>query len=312
MTNVCFPKRIYDVIIIGGGPAGLTAALYTSRSSLDTLIIEKFCAGGQITQTSQIDNYPGFDTGIDGYSLGMKMQKQAEQYKTNILIKEVVSVSLTKTPKEIHTTNEIYYAKTVILATGASHKQLGLKNEAELTGHGVHYCAACDGMFYKDKTVAVVGGGNSALTDALLLSRTADKVFLIHRRESLRAAKIYQEQVFSTSNIEFLPNYTVSELVPMENRLDLILKSTQNKEVMPLTCNGIFISIGMNPVTQLFAQDLELDENGYIKAGEDTKTNIPGVFAAGDVRTKSVRQIVTAVADGASAAHSVEEYLSTL
>lgn len=309
--NVSSSNHIYDVIIIGGGPAGLTAALYASRAGLDTLLIEKFAAGGQITQTSQIDNYPGFESGIDGFSLGMKMKKQIEPYPSTILIKEVTSVSLSENPKIIRTTNETFYSRTIIIATGASHKKLGLPNESELTGHGVHYCAACDGMFYKDKVVAIVGGGNSAVTDALLLSRVASKVFLIHRRDTLRASKIYQDSLFSAQNITFLPNCTVSELVPVDNnRLDLILKSTLTKEIMPLTCDGVFISIGMSPVTSLFTNQIELDNMGYITASESTKTNVPGIFAAGDVRTKAVRQIVTAVSDGAIASYYAEEYLA--
>lgn len=305
-------KHIYDVIIIGGGPAGYTAALYACRSGLDTLLLEKESIGGQVARTSQIDNYPGVDCGIDGFSLGVKMQKQAEQFGTVTIMEEVTKVHLTKEIKEIITKQNHYFAKAVIIATGATPKHLDLPNEKELIGKGVHYCASCDGMFYKDKTVVVVGGGNTALTDALLLSRLAKQVFLVHRRDTLRAAKVYQEQMENTENIRFIPKHVVSELLPRENGLDVILKSVSGNELMPIACDGLFVSIGHYPATDLFRGAIDLEDSGYIKANESTCTNLPGVFAAGDVRTKPMRQIVTATADGAVAAFHAENYVADL
>ena len=303
-------KHIYDVIIIGGGPAGYTAALYACRSGLDTLLLEKESVGGQVARTSQIDNYPGVDCGIDGFSLGVKMQKQAESFGTVTIIEEVTKVHLTKEVKEICTRNNTYFGKSVIIATGATQKHLDLPNEKELIGKGVHYCASCDGMFYKDKTVVVVGGGNTALTDALLLSRLAKQVYLIHRRDTLRAAKVYQEQMANTDNIRFIPKHVVSELLPREDGLDIILKNVSGNELMPIACDGLFVSIGHYPASDLFCGAVDLEDSGYIKANESTCTNLPGVFAAGDVRTKPMRQIVTATADGAVAALHAENYVA--
>ena len=303
-------KHIYDVIIIGGGPAGYTAALYACRSGLDTLLLEKESVGGQVARTSQIDNYPGVDCGIDGFSLGVKMQKQAESFGTVTIIEEVTKVHLTKEVKEICTRNNTYFGKSVIIATGATPKHLDLPNEKELIGKGVHYCASCDGMFYKDKTVVVVGGGNTALTDALLLSRLAKQVYLIHRRDTLRAAKVYQEQMANTDNIRFIPKHVVSELLPREDGLDIILKNVSGNELMPIACDGLFVSIGHYPASDLFRGAVDLEDSGYIKANESTCTNLPCVFAAGDVRTKPMRQIVTATADGAVAALHAENYVA--
>ena len=303
-------KHIYDVIIIGGGPAGYTAALYACRSGLDTLLLEKESVGGQVARTSQIDNYPGVDCGIDGFSIGVKMQKQAESFGTVTIIEEVTKVHLTKEVKEICTRNNTYLGKSVIIATGATPKHLDLPNEKELIGKGVHYCASCDGMFYKDKTVVVVGGGNTALTDALLLSRLAKQVYLIHRRDTLRAAKVYQEQMANTDNIRFIPKHVVSELLPREDGLDVILKNVSGNELMPIACDGLFVSIGHYPASDLFRGAVDLEDSGYIKANESTCTNLPGVFAAGDVRTKPMRQIVTATADGAVAALHAENYVA--
>ena len=303
-------KHIYDVIIIGGGPAGYTAALYACRSGLDTLLLEKESVGGQVARTSQIDNYPGVDCGTSGFSLGVKMQKQAESFGAVTIMEEVTKVHLTKEVKEIYTRNNTYFGKSVIIATGATPKHLDLPNEKELIGKGVHYCASCDGMFYKDKTVVVVGGGNTALTDALLLSRLAKQVFLVHRRDTLRAAKVYQEQMANTENIRFIPRHIVSELLPREDGLDVILKSVSGEELMPIACDGLFVSIGHYPASDLFRGAIDLEDSGYIKANESTCTNLPGVFAAGDVRTKPMRQIVTATADGAVAALHAENYVA--
>ena len=302
-------KNLYDVIIIGGGPAGYTAALYTVRSGFSTLVIEKMAAGGQMNETTQIDNFPGFDEGIDGFSLGMKMQSGAERFGAETINAQVLSVQLHGDIKVIETDDGIYSARAVIIATGAGHKHLGLPHEQDLVGKGVGYCAACDGMFYRGKTVAVVGGGNSAAADALVLSRIAKKVHVIHRRDTLRATKIYHEQLMWAENVEFHWNSEVSQLLSEGKLTGAVLKDVRSGEESALELDGLFISIGRDPATKLFAGQLELDQSGYIVAGESTETSVPGVFAVGDVRTKAVRQIVTAAADGAVAAHYVEEYL---
>ena len=304
--------RIYDVIVIGGGPAGYTAALYTARAGLSTVVIEKMAAGGQMTQTTQIDNYPGFDQGIDGYTLGMKMQAGAERFGVVTKYAQVLSVQLQGNIKALETTEGPLQAKVVIIATGADHKHLGLEKEATLVGRGVGYCAACDGMFYRGKTVAVVGGGNSAAADALVLSRIAKKVILIHRRDTLRATKIYHAPLMQAENVEFRWNSTVTDLHHSDKLTGLTITDTRTGEEAHLEVDGLFISIGRQPVTELFREQLVLDDKGYILADETTRTNLPGVFAVGDVRTKEVRQIVTAAADGAVAAHWAEQYLSGL
>lgn len=303
-------EKLYDVIIIGGGPAGYTAALYSARAGLDTLIIEKMSIGGQLTLTGDVENYPGFAEGIDGFTLGANMQAGAERFGAQTLFDEVIGISLKEKIKKIVTSGSELYAKTVIIATGASPKELGVKNEAELVGRGIHYCAHCDGRFYKGKTVAVIGGGNSAVSDALYLSRLAKKVYLIHRRDSLRATKIYHEPLKNAENIEILWNSQVSELLYSERINGAILKSTADGTEKKLECDAIFVSIGRKPNTELVKDILPLDENQYIIANESTKTSIEGVYAAGDVRTKALRQIVTAVSDGAVAAHCAEEFIS--
>ncbi len=300
----------YDVIIIGGGPSGYSAALYATRAGFDTLVIEKFSAGGQMTETSQIDNYPGFDEGIDGFTLGFKMQAAAEKFGAKTVNAEVIDVNLRENPKLIKTDSGEYFAKTVIIATGAKHKHLGLENEEKLIGKGLGYCATCDGMFFKGKTVAVIGGGNSAAADALYLSKICKKVYLIHRRDTLRATKIYNEPLLKTENIEFKWNSTAEELL-FDNKIKGIkIKNKMTGETEDLLLEGVFISIGRQPESEIFKNQLILDESGYIVADETTKTNISGVFAAGDVRTKALRQIVTAAADGAVAAHFAEEYIN--
>ena len=302
-------KDLYDVIIIGGGPAGYTAALYTVRSGFSTLVIEKMAAGGQMNETTQIDNFPGFDEGIDGFSLGMKMQRSAERFGVETKNAQVVSVQLQGAIKEIKTDDGIYMARAVIIATGAGHRHLELENEQDLVGRGVAYCAACDGMFYRGKTVAVVGGGNSAAADALVLSRIAKKVHLIHRRNALRATQVYHEPLMQAENVEFHWNSEVSQLISDEKLTGAVLRDVRSGAESTLELDGLFISIGRNPATEIFAGQLELDHSGYIVAGESTETSVPGVFAVGDVRTKAVRQIITAAADGAVTAHYVEEYL---
>ena len=298
---------MYDVIVLGGGPAGFTAALYTVRAGLKTLVIERLAPGGQMNETTKIENYPGFPEGIDGFTLGQNMAAGAEKFGAEVVYAEVTGVKLTGQEKTVETTEGVYTGKTVILATGAGHKHLGIARETELTGRGVGYCAACDGNFYRGKTVAVVGGGNSAAADALLLSRIAKKVIVVHRRDSLRATKIYHKPLMEAENVEFFWNSTVTELLgePKLTGIRIQNKNTGAEEILEL--DGLFISIGRKPATDLFAGQVALDENGYIVADETTQTSLPGVFAAGDVRTKQLRQIVTAAADGAAAAHQIEQ-----
>ena len=303
-------NKIYDTIIIGGGPAGYTAALYAARAGLDTLLIEKFSAGGQMTQTQLIENYPGFSDGVDGFTLGDAMKTGAERFGTLTETAEVHSADLLASPKKITADNGDYFAKTVIIATGAEHKHLGIEHENELIGRGVGYCAACDGMMYRRKTVAVVGGGNSAVSDALLLSRICEKVYVIHRRDTLRASKVYHEPLQNTENVEMVWNSKVEEFLFDKKLTGVRVSNTQNGETREIALDGLFISIGRSPESKLFADQLELDANGYIIADETTKTNIEGVFAAGDVRTKALRQIVTAASDGATAAYFAEEYIA--
>ncbi len=305
-------EHIYDVIIIGGGPAGYTAALYATRAGLDTLVLEKLSPGGQMTQTTQIDNYPGFEDGIDGIELGAKMKAGAERFGAKTKFAEVLSVSLTEDIKKIQTNNETLLAKAVILATGAGHRHLGIQTEEQFVGRGVAYCAACDGMFYRGKTVAVIGGGNSAVADASLLSRICKEVILIHRRDTLRATKIYHDQLQKAENVTFRWNTVVTEFSGESRISALKVQDVNTGETEEIPVDGVFISIGRNPVTSLFQGQVDLDENGYIIADESTRTNLSGVFAVGDVRTKALRQVVTATADGATAAHYVEEYLATV
>ncbi len=303
-------EKIFDTIIIGGGPAGYTAALYCTRAGLSTLVLEKFSAGGQMTQTSTIDNYPGFDEGIDGFSLGFKMQSGAERFGAQTVQTEVLSVSLNESPKRVVTDSGEFLAKTVIIATGADHRHLGVDKEESLIGRGLGYCAACDGMLFRGKTVAVVGGGNSAAADALLLSKICAKVYVIVRRDVMRATKIYHEPLMRAENVEFKWNSNVRELLHGMKLSGVKIENNKSGEVEEIALDGLFISIGREPATEIFKGQLDLDESGYIIADESTRTNIPGVFAVGDVRTKVMRQIVTAAADGAVASHYVEEFIA--
>ncbi len=303
-------QHIYDIIVLGGGPAGYTAALYASRAGLDTVVLEKMTAGGQMTLTGDIDNYPGFDEGIDGFTLGIKMKKGAERFGAKTQYAEVKSVNFSDKIKKVITNKEELFAKAVIIATGANPRELGIKNEQDLIGRGIHYCAHCDGRFYKDKTVIVVGGGNSAAADALYLSRLVKKVYLVHRRDTLRATKIYHEPLMNAENIEFLWNSTVEHFIVDGRITGAKIKNVNTSEIADVTCDGIFISIGRKPATEFLGDAVELDKNGYIIADESTRTNIDGIYAVGDVRTKVLRQVVTAVSDGAVAVHYAEEYLS--
>ena len=302
--------HVYDMIVVGGGPGGYTAALYAARAGLSTLVLEKLSAGGQMALTEQIDNYPGFEDGIDGFTLAEKMQQQAERFGARSEYAQVERMDLAASPKVLETSEGTFFAKTVVLATGANPRELGLPNEAALTGRGVAYCAACDGMRYKGKTVVVVGGGNSAAADALLLTRVARKVILVHRRDTLRATKVYHQPLMQAENLEFRWNSTVTELLQEDKLTGVKLRDVNTGEEATVPCDGLFISVGRKPATELVQGQLELDRSGYIIADETTKTSLPGVYAVGDVRTKPLRQVVTAVADGAMAVHMAEEFLS--
>lgn len=303
-------EHIYDIVIIGGGPAGYTCALYSARAGLDTILIEKMAPGGQMALTGDIDNYPGFEDGIDGFTLGMKMQQGAEHFGAKTEYTEVLSVDFSQKIKKVETTSGSFFGKTVVISTGANHRELGIANEEKLIGKGIHYCAHCDGRFYKDKTAIVVGGGNSAAADALYLSRLAKKVYVVHRRDTLKATKIYHEPLFKADNVEFLWNSTIDDFIVDNKVVGAKVKNIIDNSITEIACDGIFISIGRKPATEFLSDKVQLDENGYIVADESTKTNISGVYAIGDVRTKVLRQVVTAVADGAVAVHYAEEYIA--
>lgn len=300
-------EKHYDLAIIGGGPGGYTAALYAARAGLRAVVLEQLSAGGQMALTHQIDNYPGFPEGIDGFLLGEKMQAQAERFGAVTEYAQVISADLLADPKVLQTSEGTFCAKSVVIATGANPREIGVPGEKEMAGRGVHYCAACDGMFYKDKTVVVIGGGNSAAADAMLLSRVAEKVILVHRRDTLRATKIYHEPLQSAPNVQFVWNSVAEEILHNKKVTGVRVMNVQTGEKTEIPCDGIFVSIGRKPATELFTQ-LETDKGGYIVADESTRTSIPGVYAVGDVRTKELRQVVTAVADGAVAVYQAEGF----
>ena len=303
-------NEIYDAVIVGGGPGGYAAALYCARAGLSTVVLEKLAPGGQMGLTAQIDNYPGFDEGISGFALGDKMRKGAERFGAKTQVTEVLSLQLEGAEKQIETADGTILGRTVILATGARAKGLGLPGEEALAGRGLSFCAACDGMFYRGKTVVVVGGGNSAVGDALLLSRLCQKVILVHRRATLRASRVYHKPLLEAENVEVRWNSTVTQLLQDIRLTGVRIKNIVTGEETDLTCDGLFISVGRAPATELVKDQLTLDPAGYVVADESTRTNLPGVFAVGDVRTKALRQVVTAAADGAVAAHYAEAYLT--
>ncbi|MDO4293216.1 MAG: thioredoxin-disulfide reductase [Eubacteriales bacterium] len=303
---------MYDLVIIGSGPAGLGAAVYGKRAGLKTLVLEKNpMSGGQVLNTYEVDNYLGLP-GINGFDMGMQFRDHAE--KLGAEFKEAEVLGLEKRPDRllVRTSAEEIETATAIIATGAAHRKLGAPGEERLAGKGISYCATCDGAFFKKKVTAVVGGGDVAVEDAVFLARFCRKVYLIHRRDELRAAKILQDQLFSLPNVEVIWNSTVEEICGEQQVEGLSLKNKLTGERRSLETDGVFIAVGITPNSEIFRGTVETDAGGYICAGEDCRTSLPGVFAAGDVRTKKLRQIVTAVADGANAVTSVQEYIITV
>lgn len=299
---------MYDIIIIGSGPAGLSAAIYAQRACLDTIVIEKNgISGGQVLNTWEVDNYPGFP-GVTGFELSRQFREHANKLGARVVQDEVVQVELSGNVKKVVCEEETYEARCVILASGAHHRTLEVPGEEELRGAGVSYCATCDGAFFRGRTVAVVGGGDAALEDAIFLARMCEKVYIVHRRDKLRGAKRLQERLQALENIEFVWN---SETVAIEGNAQveaLRLRQTKTGEERRLDVDGVFIAVGIAPESELYAGQLELDEQGYIRADESGQTSVPGVFAAGDVRTKALRQILTAASDGANCVASAERY----
>ena len=305
---------IYDVIIIGSGPAGLAAGVYAQRARLSSIIIEKeYMSGGQILNTYEVDNYPGLP-GINGFDLGMKLREHCEGLGAEFVTAEVEKVSLAEDgqTKLVQTAEETYQAKTVILAMGARHRLLEVPGEEEFTGMGVSYCATCDGAFFKDRVTAVVGGGDVAVEDALFLARGCEKVYLIHRRDSLRAAATLQEKATENEKIEILWDTVVTGIQGHEQVESIGLLNKKTGEERSLPVDGVFVAVGNQPNSKIVTELLHLDKNGYISADETGVTEIPGIFAAGDIRTKQLRQIVTAVSDGANTVTSVQNYLNSL
>lgn len=300
---------MYDVIIIGSGPAGLSAAIYAKRAALDTLVIEKSpLSGGQILNTYEVDNYPGLPK-ISGMELGQKMREHANQQQVSFVTESVKEIISEDDVKKVVTNKNTYETKTVILAMGASHRALGVPGEEELCGMGVSYCATCDGAFFKNRIVAVVGGGDVALEDALFLARGCKQVYLIHRRDEFRGAKILQKQVRNTENITLCMDSVVEKIEGEDSVEKILTINKKSQEKKELEVQGVFIAVGILPNTDEIQGLPTRDEAGYIVAGEDGVTNLPGVFVAGDCRTKQLRQVITATADGANAVTSVEKYL---
>jgi thioredoxin reductase (NADPH) len=303
-------NKNYHVVIIGGGPAGLTAGLYSARSRFNTLLIEKGIIGGQITNAERVENYPGFPKGISGIELGQLIHEQATSYGLEILIAEVEKAALGQRHNLVSTSEGDFVAESVIIASGSQFRKLGVPGEDEFVGKGVSYCATCDGPLFKDKTVAVIGGGDAAITDALYLSKFASSVNVIHRRSQLRANKIIQERAMVVPKIEFMWDTVVTQIEGDGVVKQLMLKNTKNAKISILELAGVFVAIGSEPNSAQWRGLLPLDEGGYIITNELMETRIPGIFAAGDVRHNSARQAITAAGDGATAAMSAERFLS--
>ena len=299
---------MFDVVIIGSGPAGLTAAIYGRRAGLSVLVLEKApMSGGQLINTYEVDNYPGLQ-GMSGFDMGMKFREHAESMEAEFAEGEVLEIRLHGETKEGVTKNHVYEARAIIIAAGATHSRLDVPGEEELRGRGVSYCATCDGAFFRDKITAVAGGGDVAVEDAIFLSRFCKKVYLIHRRDQLRAAEMLQQKLFALSNVEILWDSTVEKISGLEQVEHISIRNKQTGEESELKVDGVFIAVGIRPQSESYTSLVEMDKMGYLVAGEDCRTNVEGIFAAGDIRTKDLRQVVTAVADGANAVNSVQKY----
>lgn len=304
--------KIHDLIIIGSGPAGLSAAVYAQRAELDTVVIERnMMSGGQILNTYEVDNYPGLP-GISGFDLGMKLREHADKLGAEFKEDTVMAAELGGDVKKIVCENDTYLAKTVIIATGAHHRKLGAKGEEILTGAGVSYCATCDGAFFKNKVTAVIGGGDVAIEDAIFLARMCSKVYLIHRRDELRGARSLQNRLLSLDNVEVIWDTVVDEIEGEDKVESLMLRNKKTGEKSELKVDGVFIAVGIEPDSGQYSGQIEMDQHGYIVAGEDGKTSVDGVYAAGDVRTKALRQVITAAADGANCITSAQSYLTMI
>ena len=301
----------FDVAVIGAGPAGLTAGLYAARAGLRVAVLERLSPGGQLAQTERIENYPGFADGTGGFELAWSMKEQAERFGVQIINEEVSSLDLASPVKRLDTPYGSYGARSVIVATGARPRKLGVPGEAELTGRGVSYCATCDGSFFRGKTVMVVGGGNTAAADAIYLSRLAERVVIVHRRDKLRATPVYQEQLAQLENVSFMWSTEVRALHGEEGKLvSAQVEHLGDGELETVPVDGVFVAVGTQPNTEFLAGALPLDAGGYIAASETGETSLPGVFAAGDVRAKTLRQVVTAVSDGAVCAEQAANYVA--
>jgi thioredoxin reductase (NADPH) len=303
---------VKDVAIIGAGPAGLSAGIYAARAKLSTVIVEKMYPGGQAAITDRIENYPGFNEGIGGSELTDNMKAQAEKFGAELLNGDVIGIKKENEKFIIQLTGETLEAKTVILAMGAESRKLGVKGEKEYTGRGVSYCATCDGAFYTDKPIMMVGGGDTAIEEALYLTRFAESVKVVHRRDQLRATKILQERAFKNEKIKFIWNSVVDEIKGQDMVEEVIVKNVKTGEKTSVLVNGVFVAIGLVPNTSFVKDLVKLNEQGYIITDENMGTGVPGLYAAGDVRQKSLRQVVTAVADGAIAAVEAGKYLESL
>ena len=298
----------YEVIIIGGGPAGLTAGLYTSRAGLKSLLVERGIFGGQIVNATLIENYPGFPQGISGMELGSLMHQQAVKYGLEVVTAEVTGIAQGQ-PYSVSTTDGGFETPAIIIAAGSEYRKLGVAGEERLSGHGVSYCATCDGFLFRDREVAVVGGGDTAITDALELTRHAKKVYVIHRRDQLRAGKVLQQRAFAESKLEFIWSTVVEEVLGDKVLEELKLRNVKTLQLSTLNVAGVFVAVGLMPNSQMFFKILDLDDVGYIVTDETMATSSPGIFAAGDIRRNSPRQVSAAVGDGATAAMSVFKYI---
>jgi thioredoxin reductase (NADPH) len=301
--------KTYEVIIIGGGPAGLTAGLYTSRSRLRTLLIETGLFGGQITTTELIENYPGFPQGINGAELSQMMEEQAKRFGLETVNQEVLEVRLEEDWKVVRTHESDYYSEALIISSGTEYRKLGIPGEDAFIGKGVSFCATCDGAFFKDSRIVVVGGGDSAITEALFLTKFSKEVTIIHRRDALRATKIYQERAFANPKIKFLWNSVIQEIRGDKMVQSILVKNVKTNEVKEFQTDGVFLFVGISPRTQFLKGLVQMDEGGYILTNENGETSVKGIFAAGDCRKKLLRQVTTAVGDGATAAFAAEKYL---